>query len=192
MHAETPGISGTTIELMETKTSDMNRLFETIMSEKGDEELNKLGEPKDEHGCEPDEEWNAELEKCVKKAEEPATEQEEKPTSVQAPEPDTQECPEGEVRDPQTGLCVPIKDDVAKAVEIVDRKTTAQKRDFDATLAIADTNVQNIREQYDALKEKKRFPEFHTLEAREVLLRERLDVMEKRVKECMHANRERG
>ena len=138
--------------------------------------MSKLSEPEN-HGCAEDEEWNGE--KCVKKQ---ATEEQDEPKtqSVQPPEPEVHPCPEGEIWNEEKQACVKVSVDnfLGEIVHILNRKTTEQKRDFEALLSLADQNVTALREYNDIL-EKKRFPKYQNIVKRIAVLKESLENIEK-------------
>lgn len=112
---EEKGVPTATIELVE-KVSGAMKLFETIIKDRGEsmKEKLKLGEPKDEHGCEPDETWDENQQKCIKKVEGEATEQDVAK--------DSRGCVVGEeVWSEAENKCVPLSDDdKAKLAPLLD------------------------------------------------------------------------
>lgn len=103
---EIPGLASASVSIAETKQNGFLKLTETIIKEKM-----QFGEPKDEHGCEPDERWDAEQGKCVSKAAESegigaSSISPDSALSPPAEDEKPEGCPPGTIKDPETGLCV--------------------------------------------------------------------------------------
>jgi len=166
---ETPGLP-TETQLVETQNGWL-KLCETVVEERGyalrkvgetsmAKAKLKLGEPKDAHGCEPDETWDGE--KCVKKAEAPKAEEQDedhgcgpdeewdgekcvKKTEEQEEEP-RKECGPGKVWDANTKQCVSLN----QAVESL----LSYKRNYEKILAVADKNAMDLQEHIKTLEER--------------------------------------
>jgi len=152
VYPEEPGIDAANVSLLETKQADFLRLAEVVINEHGgnysvSKAPLKLGEPKDEHGCGPNEKWDGQ--QCVPL--EPVTEQEE-PT--EEPKEEDHGCKEDQVWNPVSKKCEPIIDILkeGKLDEIFVKGTKTQlKRIYEKTLALADSNYIKYREKLEPL-----------------------------------------
>lgn len=137
---EIPGVPTATIELMETdRNSTVLRLFETVLKEKG-----QLGEPEDEHGCEPGEVWNPETEECEAKVEE-----QEEPEKLDDSKGEQQPiCPEGQVFNPLSKQCESASQ-VASQIEAISKVATKEQitEIYKAILDVADNSVAHMKER---------------------------------------------